>query len=114
MSQLVPLPPVQTPPLPAFSPTALLDGVTYTLHFQWNTTDEAWRLRILDEPGQVVLMGDTRVGVSWPEYSAQTWIRFPAGALVFVDTSGQSQDPGLADLGARVQCLYFTAAELGL
>lgn len=113
MTQLVPLPPPQTPPLPAFDVTALLDGVTYALHFQWNATDAGWRVRILDEPGQVVLMGDARTVLNWPLYESLL-VRYPAGGLVFFDTSGQEIEPGLADLGDRVILLYFLAAELGL
>lgn len=111
MGLRIQLPAPQSPPLPAFDVTPVLDGVTYTLRFQWNTRDSGWRLRILDEPGQVILMGDVRLVADWPLYLSRV-IRTPPGLLMVRDTSGLGQDPGLSDLGARHQLWYSTAAEV--
>ena len=90
----------------------MLDGVTYTLAYRWNDTDGHWYLQVLDEPGQVLLAGDCRVVADWPLYSAHT-ARTPPGFLIVLDTTGQQQDPGLADLGGRHQLFYVLASEVG-
>jgi len=115
MGQRIQLPAPATPPLPALEVTVLLEEVTYTLHMQWSETDSGWYLRVLDEPGQTVLMGDVRMVADWPMYKSRIpEVRTPPGLLMVVDTSGRGVDPGLGDLGAGARCqlVYFTAAEV--
>lgn len=134
MYQLLQLPAPQTPPLPALDVSPVLDGVTYTLHFQWNTRDSGWRLRVLDEPGQTVLLGDTRLVADWPLYpsrlpailpaaggtslviqqgvAAALGMRQPPGILLVLDTSGAGEDPTLEGLGDRWQLWYVPYADL--
>jgi hypothetical protein len=109
----VDIPLSQGAPLPYFDMQTLLDGVTYTLQFRWNVRCSAWFLDVLDEAGQTVVMAGLKLVADWPLAAYRTGARLP-GALVFVDTSGNGQDPGLTDLGIRVLMLYFSAAELGL
>ncbi len=113
MGQLVVLPAPQSPPLPAFDVSPVLDGVTYTLRFQWMATDNGWRISVLDEPGQVVLMGQVRVVSDWPLYASRiSQLRAPPGLLMVFDSSGKGEPPTLAGLGDRWQLLYYTAAEV--
>lgn len=113
MSQIIQLPAPQTPPLPFFDVSPILDAVTYTLRFQWNEQDGNWWLSILDEPGQVTLAGSVRLVADWPLYKTQL-PRVPPGYLIASDTSGNGANPNLGDLGqgARVQIHYVTAAEV--
>lgn len=108
---LLNIPAPQVPPLSFFSVNAVLDGVNYTLEFRWNTYDSRWYVRILDEMGQTILAGDCRVSADTPIYASSTQ-RTPPGFLYPFDSSGQALDPGLSDLGARVQLWYITAAEV--
>lgn len=112
--------------LPFFDVKADLDNVTYTLEFRWNVRAAGWFLNVLDEQGQAILAAGLRVVVNFPllahipsnkyrrQLEFQFWGRSPPGALVFVDTGGKGEDPGLTDLGVRVALLYFSVAELGL
>lgn len=101
------------PTLRYFDFQAPLDGVTYTIELRWNQRIAAWFIRVLDEQGDGVLMGDTKVVANWP-IAAYFTGRQPPGAFVFVDSTGAGIDPGLNDLGARVIMTYNDAAELGL
>jgi hypothetical protein len=88
-----------------------LEEVTYTLEFRWNVRLGAWFMNILDAEGVTMLRAGTRVVVNWPlnAYGAN---RQPPGALVAVDTTQRGEDPGLDDLGERVQLIYVTTDEL--
>ncbi len=99
--------------LPHFDLQVELEGTTYTLELRWNTRAEAWFLMVIDAQGETVIRSGLRVVADHPLrlYEAD---RQPPGLLVAADTSGAGEDPGLHDLGARVQLFYFTAAELGL
>ena len=108
---LLNLPAPQTPPIPDFTIGANLDGANYTLRFIWNGQDNYWYVRVLDDPGQTVLMGDARVVANWPLYRSRT-VRTPPGFLFALDTSGQGLAPGLSELGARVQVYYGTVDDL--
>lgn len=103
--------------LPFFDVQAVLDGVTYTLEFRWNTREGFWYMHILTEGGDPILMGIKCV-VAWPLARRTPDPRRPLGVLSFIDTGGGQVDPsydpatGKGDLGDRVQLLYFEAAEL--
>lgn len=99
--------------LPFFDVQAQLDGVTYTLELRWNVRATAWFLNVLDEAEQNVFLAGLKLVANFP-LAAYVTGRSPPGALVCVDTSGQGADPGLNDLGARHQLLYYSKAELGL
>ena len=111
MSQVLTLPAVQSPPLPFFSINPVLDGVTYTLQFEWNDRDLGWYLKIYDEPGQVLLAGQCRIPTDWPCYAALT-VRTPPGLLTLLDTAGEGAEATLEGLGDRWQLFYTPAAEV--
>lgn len=97
--------------LPHYSFDTTLDGETFTLTFRWNAVDTYWYLSVKDAGGNDILTS-RRVVVDWPIGYTFRNRGMPAGALIFVDTQGEQHDPGLEDLGGRVQLYYFTAAEL--
>jgi hypothetical protein len=88
-----------------------LDGTSYLLELRWNTREEAWYLDIRLEDGTDVVLG-IKVVVDFILGRRSQHPARPPGVFFAVDTSGRRQDPGISDLGARVQLLYFEAAEL--
>lgn len=96
-----------------FSFQCELDSVTYGFRFRWNERVAAWFMDISDVAGNELVSG-MRVVVGFPlaantRYNAA----MPPGALIASDTSGQDLDPGLGDLGGRVQILYYSVADDG-
>ena len=99
------------PTLTHYDMQITLDEVTYTLEFRWNNRAGAWMMHITTEGGEPILMG-TRIVIDMPLGKRSTDARMPKGVFIAVDTSERKQDPGMSDLGDRVQLLYFTASEL--
>lgn len=94
-----------------YSMQVVLDGLTYTMEFRWNTRDAAWFLDLATEDGTPVASG-VRVVVGFPLCARVTGANRLPGVLIARDTSGRGIGPGLADLGDRVKLLYFTRDEL--
>lgn len=88
-----------------------LDGVAYTFEFRWNTRAGAWFMDIQTDEGEHIV-SSIKVVIDLPLGARSRDARKPAGALFAVDTSGKGLDPGVSDLGERVQLVYFTKAEL--
>lgn len=88
-----------------------LDGVTYTLRVRWNARASAWFMDILTEDADDVIAAGLRIVVGYPLnlYRAD---RKPPGLLFAQDTSGRGVDPGLGELGERVQLFYLSTAEM--
>lgn len=107
--------PVLVIPLPTdltnFDLQTLLDGVTYTLAFRWNIRAAAWFMDILNEDGDTVIVAGIKIVVDFPLnlYRAD---REPPGILIAQDTLGSGVDPGLGELGDRVQLKYVSAVLL--
>ena len=99
--------------LPYFSLQVSLDDVVYTLTFRWNDRLSAWFMDIGNEDTSVTYSSGLRVVVGYP-MAANSAGRLPPGALIFVDMQGTDADPGIDELGQRVQLLYFSVVELGL
>lgn len=97
--------------LPHFSAQFELDGATYTFEFQWNFRSGAWFMSISDGDGAPIVNG-VQVVVGWPLAKRIKDARMPLGTLQAQDTAGGDEDPGLTDLGARVQLYYFSQGEL--
>lgn len=97
--------------LPAFTTQVQLEGTTYTLSFRWNTRGQAWFMVVLNDEADTVLVGETRCVVGFP-INAYLTGRQPPGVFVFDDTSRQGKDPGLTDLGGRVQLVYLPSTAL--
>lgn len=87
-----------------------LDGQSFAFEFMWNARGSFWSFVLSAADGTPLL--HRRVIVGFPLTGRFTDPALPAGELVAVDTRGTDLDPGLADLGARVQLLYLTADEV--
>ena len=97
--------------IPHYDMQIVLDAVTFTLEFRWNTREASWYMRILTQEGEAILDG-LKVVVDWPIGFRSADVRRPAGALIALDTMGEHLNPGQFDLGDRVQLSYFPFAEL--
>lgn len=97
--------------IPYYDLQAVLDDVTYTIELKWNVRLGAWFMNVLDGQGVGLFQGGLRLVANWP-LAAYTTGRTPPGAFFLFDTSGQEEDPGMADLGVRHKLLYYTASEL--
>jgi hypothetical protein len=98
--------------VPHFEERVQLDGEPYTLEFRWNEREGSWRFSIGTSEGDPiavnlkVLPGGQALGARVKD------VRMPPGLIAVVDTGGTDTPPGLHDLGARVQIVYFTAEEV--
>ena len=104
--------PLPTPPVYDLTLQTDLDNVTFTLNIFYNSRDGGWYMDICQQDGTQILSGQRVVVdylIGWKQgYNPL----MPAGSLQWVDTSGQGLDPGQFDIGARVQLIYYDAAEL--
>jgi hypothetical protein len=95
--------------LPHFVFQCDLDGQTYGFEFEWNERVSAWFGSLLDVAGNPLISG-VRIVTAFPLFNARSVsATLPPGKFMAVDTSGQDRDPGLSDLGVRVQILYYGA-----
>jgi hypothetical protein len=95
------------PELTHFDLQVVLDGATYTLEFYWNDRDSGWFMDVRTEDGTPIRTS-IRVTVGLPLAARARGVKgMPPGALLAVDTSGEGRDPGLGELGSRVQLEYF-------
>lgn len=97
--------------LPHFDVQVTLDELTYTLEFRWNGRDSAWYMDVRDENGEPIQNG-VKVVVDMPLGKRTRNQDFPKGYFFAVDSSGEQLDPGLEDLGDRVQIYYFEESDL--
>lgn len=88
-----------------------LENNTYGFAFAWNERDAAWYFDIFDAVG-TPLLSSRKVTLGLPLLWRFRDSRLPPGELTVVDTGGQDQEAGLADLGTRVQMLYYPSTEL--
>lgn len=102
--------PIQ-PGNPNFTIDVDMDGVTYTLQFKWNARAPGWFVSISTSTGEVLVLA-RRLPVNWPLWWRNRDPLLPSGYLMLNDTTGADLDPGVEDLGARVQVVYVTAAEV--
>lgn len=90
----------------------VLDGVAYTLEFHWSYREESWFLDVKTEAGDPIYVGQ-KVVIDWGLGRGRCRDpRFPPGLIIAVDSTSRDENPGLNDLGGRVQLLYYPAAEL--
>jgi hypothetical protein len=87
-----------------------IDGVDYTLQFDWNQREGKWYLRVLinDE----ILVSGVKIVVNYSLLDKFKDTRMPSGILMALDSIGEDDDPGLTDLGNRVKLTYITSDEL--
>lgn len=96
----------------AWSQLTTLDGRVYLLEFEWSSRAAHWFISLSTSEGDPIATG-VKVVADWPLFRLASWDdRAPPGAVVALDTSGESRDPGFADLGDRVVLVYYDEEEL--
>lgn len=99
------------PDLPHYLFQVELEGRTYTLELRWNERAAGWFLSVLTADEVPILQG-RRVVVGFPLLARFRDFRLPPGELEAIDTTGAGRDPGLTELGARVQLMYTDSTSL--
>jgi hypothetical protein len=98
------------PERPHYTQRTSLDGRTYLLELRWNGRQARWFLDLYTANGSVIRTG-ILIRVNWPLLRLVTDERAPPGVLMAIDRSGALKDPGLTELGSRVELLYFDESE---
>jgi hypothetical protein len=105
--------PTKTDGTQAYSVTVPLEGVNFGFTFSWNARGQYWSAILSDAAGNPLIRRVIRVGLLFfARFRAQYLSVFPPGEIVVIDTTGADLDPGLTELGTRVQLVYFTGAEI--
>lgn len=94
--------------LPHYDFTTELDGKSYTFVMKWNEREEAWYMDLYDSTNTLVI-ASRKIVIGWPLTNRYQDETLPPGTLIAVDTSNANQDPGLEDLGERVEIWYIEA-----
>lgn len=102
--------PTKTDGTERYSFRTLLDGQAFAFEFSWNARGGFWSFVLSSADGAQLLRRRVVVGV--PFTARFSDIRLPPGEIIAVDTRGTDEDPGLLDLGDRVQLIYLAADEL--
>lgn len=97
--------------VPHFVLQTQLDGETFELRIHWNEREEAWYLEIADVDG-VTIVASRKLVADWSLMHRVADARKPLGELLVVDLTGEGVDPGLNDLGERVELNYADEAEI--
>jgi hypothetical protein len=87
-----------------------LEGAIYALELYWNSRAGAWFLSVSDVNGTPIVSG-RKVVLGAPLLGRGVLPAGPPGILVAYDSSGQDQEAGQNDLGARVQLVYYESME---
>lgn len=85
-----------------------LDGVEYTLKFQYNAREGFWYLhRLYDRTGNILASG-IKLVAGVPLLLGRNDDGLPAGTLIVVDHAGEfKEDPGADNLGTDFFVVYF-------
>ena len=87
-----------------------LSGVDYLMRSRWNGRQALWRLDLLTDGGEPLVLGMALVcGSPLLEYEHHD-DRVPPGELMVVSTNSNIAPPGLAELGEGKRCtlVYIT------
>lgn len=88
-----------------------LDGRDFVIDLDWNGREGAWFAHVSTAAGELVCGGRKLVAGGTVGRGVEGDPRAPGGRFKVVDTSGQSLDPGIDDLGGRVLLAYIDAAD---
>lgn len=88
--------------------TTLLDSVPVVLALRWNATGAFWTLTVEDTEGVTITTLQLRLGLCGLTVRDP---RLPAGCFFLLDTASGDVEPGLTDLGGRVQLRWLPIAE---
>src|SRR5690348_1272156 len=107
---IVSLPLRQT--IPSYRYTIILDGVTHTLFFYFNSRYEGgkWFMQIGDNKGNLLLAGQPIIS-GWKIFERYHFEGLPKGTILPFDTTGKNIDPGQQELGGRVLLFYEEAED---
>lgn len=98
------------PTIPSYRYTVILDGVTYTLFYYYNSRAGKWNMQIGDNRGNLILAGHPIIA-GWKIFERFKNEGLPEGTILPFDTSGENLDPGQSELGGRVLMFYEEASE---
>lgn len=90
--------------------TCLLDGIDLTFDVRWNERANAWTITFSDDRG--VIVASRRVAIGVAMLARESSPRLPPGDLLPVASTSPEVEAGRDDLGARVQLVYLSAAEI--
>lgn len=90
--------------------TTAIDNETYVLRVRWNTRDAAWYLDAWERDGTTAIALSVKIVVGIMLGATVQHPLFMPGLFAF-DTSGEGIDPGLNDLGGRVQLIALTMGD---
>jgi hypothetical protein len=99
--------------LPSYGFQLELEGRSYGFVFRWNERESAWYFDVLDGDGELLRSG-LKIVLDFPLFLRARSSAMPPGQLFAVDTGATGLDPGLNELGARVQLVYYESSELPL
>jgi hypothetical protein len=90
-----------------FSFNTVLFGVSYTFRFFFNIRDQSWSIDMLAPDGSPIMQGQRAI-TGYDLMAIVTDNRKPPGYLLLIDTAtgGAGTEPGINDLGRRVQMVY--------
>lgn len=96
---------------PRYSIRVDLDAARYVFDFEWNDRAGAWFFDLSDAAG-VRLLSSVRVSLGCALLERFADPALPPGVLFAVDTTGADIEPARADLGDRVQLVYYPLADI--
>lgn len=90
-----------------FSFNTELFGVSYGFRFFFNLRDQSWSIDMLAPDGSPIFQGQRAI-TGFDLLAIPTDSRKPPGYLLLIDTAagGAGTEPGINDLGRRVQMVY--------
>ncbi len=94
---------------PSQTGQVLIEEAYYTVIWRWNERDGCWYFALADADGERIVSG-VRVVLGANLLSGVGTGRGPDGGIIVIDASGSTVEPGLYDLGNRVQVLYIPNA----
>lgn len=97
---------------PVFEQVQQLDGVSYTLKFNFNARDGRWYLSVYDVDAEPIVLSIGLVP-DMPLLAGYVMEGVPPGELLLLDSGEPKRDPTRSDLGARARLFYADAAEVG-
>lgn len=99
------------PSVPYYRFRTSIENVAYIFDVRWNVRDAAWYFDLLETDETPIALGVKIVlGMSLARRIKHPLFR--NGTLVAIDTSGKLREPGLDDLGTRVQIRYYTVYDI--
>jgi hypothetical protein len=98
---------------PSYEIRIAIDGVDYTLEFNYNQLLSRFYLSVFDLQGSPIVQGVKCVCNTDLLRMVRYDVRCPTGTLMFQDSTGYPEaPPELGEMGIRVKLFYYTVDEL--